>query len=241
MGRLTESWRGTRVTARWLLGMPRVNLRLIRTARTRAEAHRILLDTYAGLLAFGGWTVEVSGSPPAPGTGCVLCYNETSFADLFAFGAALLPHLDRGAGADLYAWIPFTRAALRKTGFELVARGNRKSTDLLLDRMVEAVRQGERVAWGGEGRLSGRDAVGRFKVGAALIAIRSGAPLVPVAFYGGHRAMPLGSVRARPGMIRLRFGRPIGTAGWQEADARVLADRAQAAVAAMYEDLRAEG
>jgi 1-acyl-sn-glycerol-3-phosphate acyltransferase len=103
--------------------------------------------------------------------------------------------------------------------------------------MVAAIKAGERVSWGGEGRLSGKDEVMRFKIGAALLAIRAQAPLVPVAFRGGHAALPLGSIRARPGKIRVRFGCPLSTAGLREEDARDLADRAQAEVARLFAEL----
>lgn len=63
--------------------------------------------------------------------------------------------------------------------------------------MVTAVRQGERIGWGGEGRLSGRDGIGPLKVGASLIAIRAQAPVIPVVIHGGHDAMPF-SRRTQP-------------------------------------------
>jgi 1-acyl-sn-glycerol-3-phosphate acyltransferase len=109
-----------------------------------------------------------------------------------------------------------------------------------MDRMVAAVTAGERLAWGGEGRISGRDGVARFKLGASLIAIRAKAPVIPVVFCGGHRLLPFGSVRARPGRIRVRFGAPIPTSGLTEDDARALADRTQAIVEGMYADLQRE-
>ena len=129
------------------------------------------------------------------------------------------------------------RTVWGRAGIVEVPRGNREGTDRALAAMVEAARAGERVAWGGEGGFTGKDAVGRFKVGGALIAIRAGVPLVPVAFRGAHALFPLGSLRARPGTLRVRFGDPIPVAGIDEADARVLADRAEAAVAALYESL----
>lgn len=179
-------------------------------------------------------SVDVRGDPPKPGTGCVVCYNETSFADVAAFGKVMWDHVDRGAVADLYAYIPFARSSTRKAAIELVPRGNRQATDQLLARMVLAIAAGERVAWGGEGRLSGKDGVARFKIGASLIAIRSQSPVFPVAYHGGHHAMPLGSFRARPGTIRVRFGAPIPTKGLTEEDARDLADHTQSIVAGMY-------
>lgn len=237
MRALVERWRGGRALLRWLLGSPLANLRVLATANDRKQAQEIVMKRSQRVLATCRITVEVSGIPPLPGTGCVLVYNETSFADVFAFSAIMWQHIDRAAAADVYASIPFARAASRRAGIALVPRGDRAGTDRLLTEMVDAVKAGERVAWGGEGRLSGCDNVLRFKVGASLIAIRAGAPLVPVTFHGGHKVIPLGSLRARPGTIRVHFGPPLSTAGLSEDAARELSDRAQAVVTAKYAEL----
>lgn len=225
--------------ARWLLGAPLANLRVLRTAKTKQQAQEILRQHCRRALEACRIGVDVSGVPPESGMGCVVCYNETSFADVLAFNAVMWSHIDRAAAADIYAWIPFARSACRRIGVGLVPRGNRAGTERLVAEMVEAVRLGERVAWGGEGRLSGQDKVLRFKSGASLIAIRSGAPLIPVTFYGGHQTLPLGSIRARPGNIRVRFGEPIATNGLSEDVARDLADHTRAIVAATYKKLSA--
>lgn len=237
MRALMEMWRGGCAQLRWLLGTPLANLRVLATASDRRQAQEIVMQRSQRALATCRITVEVSGIPPLPGTGCVVVYNETSFADVFAFSAIMWQHIDRAAAADVYAWIPFARAASRRAGIALVPRGDRAGTDRLLTEMVEAAKAGERVAWGGEGRLSGRDTVLRFKVGASLIAIRAGVPLVPVTFHGGHQAIPLGSLRARPAVIRVRFAPPLSTAGLGEDAARELSDRAQAVVIATYAEL----
>ncbi|NKX45509.1 lysophospholipid acyltransferase family protein [Roseicyclus persicicus] len=239
MSAITDTWRGGRASLAFLLGAP---LAFGRTAAgsERGVAARVpVTGLFSRFLDACGMTVTVEGDPPAPGTGCVICHNETSFADVAAYFMAVWPHVDRLAGADLYGYIPFARSACRKVDIEMVARGNRGATTLLLDRMVAAVQDGERVGWGGEGRLVGTDGVGRFKLGSSLIAIRAQAPLVPVAIHGGHRALPLGTMRARPGEIRVRFCPPVPTAGCAEADARDVADALQAVVARAYGDLAA--
>ena len=239
MGAMIERWRGGSALLRWLLGAPLASLHVLATARDRKQAQEIMMRRSERALASCGFTVEVSGTPPPPGMACVVTYNETSFADVLAFTATMWKHIDRAAAADVYAWIPFARAACRRAGIALIPRGNRLATERIMAEVVEAVKAGERAAWGGEGRLSGRDEVMRFKVGASLIAIRAGTPLVPVAFHGGHQAMPLGSIRARPGVIRVRFGEPLPTSGLGEDAARDLADRTQAVVKAMYAELGA--
>jgi len=216
-----------------------VNARVALFARDENAARALLAQHFARFLETCRLSVKIDGSPPAPGTGCILIYNETSFADVAAFGATLWSHVDRAAAAELYGYFPYGATALAKAGIAVVPRGNRGGTEKVMGSMVEAARQGARVAWGGEGRLQGQDAVGRFKVGGSLIAIRAQVPVVPMVLYGGHNAMPLGTVRARPGRIHIRFGAPIPTAGLTEEAARSLADQAQSATADIYADLKA--
>lgn len=240
MNTFIETWRGIRAIGTWIALAPIMCFRMAYFTGSKRAARQIMTRRSERLLQTCLIETRVSGPVPQEGSGCVICYNETSFADVHAIISSLFEDIDRGAVADVYALIPFARPACRKADIELVPRGNRQKTDVLLDRMVAAVASGERIAWGGEGRLSGRDEVTRFKVGAPLIAIRSQSPIVPVAFYGGHHCLPLGSIRPRPGMISIRFGMPIETTGLREENARDLADRTQSAVAALYADLRRE-
>lgn len=204
---------------------------------SREHTRAMLVDRARRLLASRNITVEISGVPPPRGQGCVVVYNETSFADVFAFNATVWDHIDVHAVDELYGRLAFGAKACSRLGVELVPRKDRAASDRLISRMAEAVRAGHRVAWGGEGGFSGGDHVRRFKIGAALIALRAGAPLVPLLFRGGHAAMPLRGLRASPGMIRVRFGSPMSTDGMSESDARMLADRAHAAAVGLYGEL----
>ena len=49
--------------------------------------------------------------------------------------------------------------------------------------------------------------------------------------------MPLGTFRARPGEVRIRFCKSVPTAGYVEADAREFADRLQAEFVRIYRQL----
>lgn len=237
MGAPIETTRGIMACALWIFGVPFVNARVALFAKTKQDGRAMLARHCQRFLDTCRITVELDGPLPLPGTGCVLCYNESSFPDVMAYMVALLDHVDRAAAADLYKFFPFAGTVFARTDFELVQRGNRAATDALIARMVEYIRTGEHVAWGGEGRLSGIDGIRRFKIGASLIAIRAGVPVIPVAFHGGHHTMPLGSIRARPGTIRIRFGHPIPTSGLTEDDARTFADQLQECIADMYADL----
>ena len=232
-----ENWRGGRASLRFLAAAPIVNAQVALRAKDREDARDMFARHFRRFLDTCQVSVSLDGEFPEPGKGCILCYNETSFVDVAAYCVSMWPYVDRAAAADLYAYFPFARAAFRKAAIEMVPRGNREATDQLLERMVSAAKQGERVAWGGEGRLSGKDGVGRFKIGASLIAIRAQVPVIPVVFQGGHHAMPLGTFRARPGEVRIRFCKSVPTAGYVEADAREFADRLQAEFVRIYRQL----
>lgn len=241
MHRFLETTRGLSASAAWIGKFPFVNAKVAFATRDKHEGRAVLVRHCQRFLDTCRIKVEVQGDLPVPGRGCVLCHNESSFPDLMAYMVTMMDHTDCAAAADIYKYFPFARRACDRIDFDMVQRGNRAATDALIARAVTRLRNGDRVIWGGEGRLSGIDGVRRFKVGASLLAIRAGAPVVPVAVHGGHRTMPLWSVRARPGTIRIRLGEPVPTAGWQEDDARALADDLQRRVAEMYADLAAQG
>jgi 1-acyl-sn-glycerol-3-phosphate acyltransferase len=52
-----------------------------------------------------------------------------------------------------------------------------------------------------------------FKKGGFIMAIKAGAPIVPVAIQGGRAAMRKGSWIIRPATVSIRVGQPIETAG----------------------------
>ena len=237
MKSVLETARGLSACATWFFGIPLVNARVAVGARGKQDARAIYVRHCQRFLDTCRIKVEMDGAPPPSGRGCVLCHNESSFPDLMAYMVAVLDHVDRAAAADLYKYFPFARGAFARIDFEMVRRGNRTATEELIGKMIERLREGERVAWGGEGGLSGIDGIRRFKIGASLIAIRAGVPVVPIAIHGGHHTMPLGSVRARPGTIRIRFGSPIATKGLNEEDARDLADRLHNCLSSMYSEL----
>jgi len=183
--------------------------------------------------------VEVDGSEHLPiKDGYVVVYNETSWPDVIALQAVMFnDYVDHAAAANEYGLIPFMKKACKIAGIALIPRGDRAGVDRVLNDLTHSLKAGRRVVFGGEGRLSGIDGVLRFKVGSALLAIRSGKPLIPVAFHGGQKLMPLKSKCLKPGTIRIRFGTPISTKGLTEDNSRKLADEAQLAVSKLYDEL----
>jgi len=73
-----------------------------------------------------------------------------------------------------------------------------------------------------EGTRSRTDDLLPFKKGGFVMAIKAGAPIVPVAIQGGRDAMRRGSHVIRPVTISIRVGEPIETAGVDMKDRDVL-------------------
>jgi 1-acyl-sn-glycerol-3-phosphate acyltransferase len=64
-----------------------------------------------------------------------------------------------------------------------------------------------------EGTRSATGELQPFKKGAFVLAIQTGAEIVPTAILGSRAVMPKGSFRIRPGTVTVRFGTPLPVAG----------------------------
>jgi len=76
-------------------------------------------------------------------------------------------------------------------------------------RMIRALRDGRACGIFPEGGRSGDGLPCRPSPGIGAMALRTGAPVVPVTIWGAHRAWPPGRALPGPGSIRLLFQRPI--------------------------------
>ena len=74
---------------------------------------------------------------------------------------------------------------------------------------LEALADGRPIAIFPEGTRSRTGHLREGKAGAALIAMRSGAPIVPAAISGTQRIFPSGSRWPRPSRVRIRIGEPL--------------------------------
>jgi 1-acyl-sn-glycerol-3-phosphate acyltransferase len=72
-----------------------------------------------------------------------------------------------------------------------------------------------------------------FKKGAFVLALQLGAPVIPVAVFGGRQILAKGEWRIRRGAIHVVIGEPIPVAGMSHGDRDELARRARAAIVAM--------
>ena len=232
---LSDAARGAHFLCSYFALLPLVNRRFLRAWATDGPAaartvHRLHGDR---ALAIAGAEVLIEGEHHLPAGGCVLVYNEASLLDLVLLNRYVYEHADVGVGAEVFAKFPWSREAFSKAGIVIFQRGDRSAAERMLNAVTQRVAQGAKLAMGGEGRLSRDGSVGHFKRGGCLVAIRAGVPVVPVALAGSPSMMPVGSLRLKPGKLRVSYGEPVSTEGWSAAQADQLAAHVRGRVVAL--------
>lgn len=166
----------------------------------------ILKPIAVGLMRLG-WRLEVRGSEHVPASGALLVVsNHVSVLDPPFVGGACPRELYFLAKEELFA-VPLLGRLIRALNARPVKRdgsdGRALKTALKLlgeNRAILLFPEGTR---GVEGRL------GEGKAGAGMLAVLSGAPVVPAYVSGTARAMPPGRAFPRPGRVSVSFGPPL--------------------------------
>jgi 1-acyl-sn-glycerol-3-phosphate acyltransferase len=154
---------------------------------------------------FGAW--EVRGHENVPRSGAVLVApNHLSFLDPPLIGCAL-----RRPG-----WFMAKAELFRIPGFAWLIRGmhaypvRRGAVDrAALKRTLEYLKEGEIVCVFPEGTRSTTGDLGPIEIGIGMLALKSGAPIVPVGIRGTDRMLPRNAKWLHPAKIRVQFGPPL--------------------------------
>lgn len=183
------------------------------------------------LLHTAGIRVVVEGLDTLPRDGAfVYVSNHLSLADT-PLMAGWLPTSFRFLAKDSLMRVPIIGGHLRRGGHIAVERDDARAAVRSLARAEKLLREaGVSVLVFAEGTRSAGGDLQAFKSGAAHLAIRSGAPVVPIAVHGTAEVMPKGHKLLRPGVIRLLAGAPILTAGLRANDRDSFTARLQASV-----------
>jgi 1-acyl-sn-glycerol-3-phosphate acyltransferase len=177
-------------------------------------------------LRLAGIRVEVEGLERVPkGVACIFMSNHVSNLD----PPALLPLIPVRTSIYLkksLMKIPILGYAMGLAEFVPVSR------DGLVESAQESVRLATAVLAKGihmttfvEGTRSRDGRLLPFKKGPFYLAMKSGAPCIPVSISGTESMMQKGSLRIRPGVVRVVFHAPIYSAQVGDRDALMLAVR----------------
>ncbi len=138
----------------------------------------------------------------------ILMMNHQSQFDIFAVLACLPRSLRFVAKKELY-WVPILGQALAGGGHVIIDRKNLRQAFASYDRAAEQIRDGTSIVVFVEGTRSPDGRLLPFKKGGFMLALKSGAPIIPVTITGGTLVLPRKSWRIRPETMRLVFHEPI--------------------------------
>ena len=151
--------------------------------------------------------LEAHGTEHVPRTGPLLVVaNHSSLLDPPLVGGMTPRQLTYLAKAELFD-VPGFGALLRRLGAQPLRRQGADPS---------ALRTAQRVLQGGgallvfpEGTRGDEGVLREAKPGAALLAIQTGAAVVPAYVHGSGRALPRGRWLPRPAKVRVTFGAPL--------------------------------
>jgi len=168
----------------------------------------------------------------------VYAVNHTSNVEppiLFEALHSIFPRLRVLYKAELRS-LPILVRAWDLVGFVPLERANPDQSLPAIDRAAAALREGNSFLIFPEGTRSRSGELLPFKKGGFIMAIKGGAPIVPVAITGARDAMQKGSYVIQPVTVRVRFGEPVETAGMTIEDRDTLASLVRDKVEALLSE-----
>jgi 1-acyl-sn-glycerol-3-phosphate acyltransferase len=187
-----------------------------------------------GILAAASVRDEVHGLENLPGLSCVLACNHQSHFDSLVILANVPKHIRFVAKAELFK-IPVFGQAMTAVGNVKVDRTGGENDRRAMSGAIEAVQGRTSILFFAEGTRSEDGVLGRFKKGAAMLALQAGVPLVPMAVAGTKDILTKGSRFVHAGKrAALCIGEAIDTGGMTPDDRDALTARARQAVELLY-------
>jgi 1-acyl-sn-glycerol-3-phosphate acyltransferase len=199
--------------------------------RSRRMVHQIARWWGQALLYFGRITVQAEGLEHlVPGQTYIYAANHRSNFDIFLL-LAFLPGPFAFIAKESLFRIPLFGQAIHRMGCVPVNRENVQQAIRSLNRAAAKVKQGASLAIYPEGTRATTPELLPFKKGVFIMAMRGGQPVVPVALSGTRFIQPRGTIRVRPGPVKMVIGPPIFPQNYR---------RKEELMAAVYQSLAAD-
>ena len=171
------------------------------------------------------------GGEAVPERGAILVANHCSYLDSLVLAAALPGETAFVAKAELAPQL-FAGILLRRLGTIFVERFDDASGVGDLGAVIEAAREGRRLAVYPEGTLTRRPGLLDFRLGAFAAAAAARVPVVPVTLSGTRSVLRGGQWFPRPGAVQVALGARLYAEGHGFDAAIALRDAARAAILA---------
>ncbi|WP_092430710.1 AMP-binding protein [Geopseudomonas sagittaria] len=170
---------------------------LLPSLRQRWTAAHGLTRLLAALCAC---PLRVTGLERLPAGPCVLVANHASYIDALLLAAALPQAVGFIAKAELKRR-PLLRRLLERMGTRFVERGDSLQGAEDVRTLAALASASPALLFFAEGTFGAQPGLRPFRLGAFLIAVQQGLPLVPVALAGSRQVLPDGSWRPRRGPL----------------------------------------
>ncbi len=218
-------------------GLPAIPLALV---PPRGEWFLRLARAWARLiLAVSGVRVDVRHPERlAADRSFVIAANHESFYDILVLLAVLPMSVRFLAKRNLFR-LPFLGWSMAAAGFIPVDRETRMRSFALVDAALARMEGGRSLVVFPEETRTRTGEMLPFKGGAALLALKSGLPLLPLGLAGTFRIQRRGGFTITPSRVCLAVGEPIDAAGRPSRDRGALTEELQARIAALRAEAKA--
>lgn len=156
------------------------------------------------------WRINVTGLHHVPSSGpAIFCPNHISFFDSVVLPATLPRRISYVGKAEyMDSWK--TKYIFPAVGMIPIDRGGGSASQRALDTAARVLERGELFGIYPEGTRSRDGVLHRGRTGAARLALRTGAPIIPVGIRGTDLIQPTGASVPRPfRTCQLNIGEPI--------------------------------
>lgn len=156
------------------------------------------------------WRINVTGLHHVPQTGAaIFCPNHISFFDSVVLPATLSRRISYVGKAEyMDSWK--TKYIFPAVGMIPIDRGGGSASQRALDTAARVLERGEFFGIYPEGTRSRDGVLHRGRTGAARLALRTGAPIIPVGIRGTDHIQPTGASVPRPfRTCQVNIGAPI--------------------------------
>jgi len=191
-------------------------------SRSKTYPFQVVAHGWAKFLVFFSRTrMEVKGLENLPkNTPAILAPNHQSAADIMILLAGIPKDCRFAVKKELFR-VPFFGWYLKMSGYFSIDREVVLSAYRTLEKIIEILKAGDNVLIFPEGTRSRDGSLGRFKRGSLLAALKSGAPIIPIAISGSFNIIPRGTWLIHPSHVKLSIGQPIYIKNETEYDQKV--------------------
>ena len=165
------------------------------------------------LIRATGARYQVDAMPPIDfSVPHIFVMNHQSMLDI-ACAFASIPVNLRFVAKNVLKFVPFLGWFMWLTGMIFVDRSRGTQAVRSFAKAAVKIREGASIIVFPEGTRSRDGSILPFKRGPFALALQAGVAIVPVAIEGSGQVLGAGGFRLAPGLVRLRIGQPIATAG----------------------------